>query len=64
VKHTYEEKGFLEKTLHHRLRHRRVEEGAGVEWFRVSVEQADLLIRAAILEAELSKETIETQEPQ
>ena len=49
VKHTYEEKGFLEKTLHHRLKRRRVEEGAGVEWFRVSVEQADLSIRAAIL---------------
>jgi hypothetical protein len=64
VKHTYEEKGFLEKTLHHRLKRRRVEEGAGVEWFRVSVEQADLLIRAAILEAELSKETTETQESQ
>jgi hypothetical protein len=58
VKQTYEEKGFLEKTLHHKLKRRRVEEGAGVEWFRVSVEQADLLIRAAILEDELSKETL------
>ncbi len=58
VRQTYEEKGFLEKTLHHRLKRRRVEEGAGVEWFRVSVEQADLLIRAAILEDELSKETL------
>ena len=56
VKHTYEEKGFLEKTLHNRLKRRRVEEGAGIEWFRISVEQADLLIRAAILEEELSKE--------
>ena len=62
VKHIYEEKGFLEKTLHHRLKRRRVEEGAGVEWFKVSVEQADLLIRAAILEAELSKETAEGPE--
>jgi hypothetical protein len=56
VKQTYEEKGFLEKTLHNRLKRRRVEEGAGIEWFRISVEQADLLIRAAILEEELSKE--------
>ena len=56
VKRTYEEKGFLEKTLHNRLKRRRVEEGAGIEWFSISVEQADLLIRAAILEEELSKE--------
>ena len=56
VKQTYEEKGFLEKTLHNRLKRRRVEEGAGIEWFGISVEQADLLIRAAILEDELSKE--------
>jgi hypothetical protein len=56
VKQTYDEKGFLEKTLHNRLKRRRVEEGAGIEWFGISVEQADLLIRAAILEDELSKE--------
>jgi hypothetical protein len=55
VKRSYGEKGFLEKTLHHKLKHRRVEQGAGVEWFKVSVDQADILIKAAILEDDLSK---------
>ena len=55
VRHSYGEKGFLEKTLHQKLKRRRVEEGAGIEWFKVSVDQADILIRAAILEDELSK---------
>lgn len=54
VKRSYGEKGFLEKTLHHKLKHRRVEQGAGVEWFKVSVEQADILVQAAIVEDELS----------
>ena len=55
VRRSYGEKGFLEKTLHQRLKCRRVEEGAGVEWFKVSVEMADTLVRAAIIEDELSK---------
>jgi hypothetical protein len=55
VQRSYGEKGFLEKTLHQKLKKRRVEEGAGLEWFRISVEEADLLIRAAILEDNLSK---------
>jgi hypothetical protein len=55
VKRSYGEKGFLEKTLHHKLKHRRVEQGAGVEWFKVSVDQADILIKAAIVEDDLAK---------
>jgi hypothetical protein len=55
VRRSYGEKGFLEKTIHQKLKCRRVEEGAGIEWFKVSVEQADLLITAAILEDEISK---------
>jgi hypothetical protein len=55
LKRSYGEKGFLEKTLHHKLKHRRVEQGAGVEWFKVSVDQADILIKAAIVEDDLSK---------
>ena len=55
VRRSYGEKGFLEKTLHQRLKCRRVQECAGVEWFKVSVDQAEILIRAAILEDELSK---------
>ena len=53
VKYSYGGKGFLEKTLHNQLKHLRVDIGAGVEWFRLTVEQADLLIRATILEHEL-----------
>ena len=64
MRQTYEEKGFLEKTLHQRLKRSRVEEGAGIEWFRVSVEQADLMIRAAILEDELTRETAAEADPQ
>ena len=55
VRRSYERKGFLEKTLHQRLKRRRVEEGPGVEWFKVSVEQAGVLIEAAILEDELAR---------
>jgi len=55
VKRSYGEKGFLEKTLHHKLQRRRVEHGPGVEWFNVSVDQADILVRAAIVEDDLSK---------
>jgi hypothetical protein len=43
--------------LHQKLKKHRVEEGVGTEWFRLSVEEADLLIRAAILEDNLSKYT-------
>ena len=55
VRRTWGEKGFLEKTIHHKLKRRRVEEGAGVEWFRVSVEQAETIIAAAIIEDDISK---------
>lgn len=55
VRRTWGEKGFLEKTIHHKLKRRRVEEGAGVEWFRVSVEQAETIIAAAIVEDDISK---------
>lgn len=55
VKRSYGEKGFLEKTLHHKLQRRRVEHGPGVEWFNVSVDQADILVKAAIVEDDLSK---------
>ena len=55
VRRSYGEKGFLERTLHQKLKRRRVDEVAGIEWFKVSVDQADILIRAAILEDELTK---------
>ena len=55
VKRAYGEKGFLEKTIHKKLKRRRVEEGSSVEWFRISVEQAEALIVAAIIEDDISK---------
>ena len=54
VEHSYGGKGFLEKTLHDRLKHRRVEGGLGREWFNLSAEQADTLIRASIVDHELA----------
>ena len=54
VEFSYGGKGFLEKTLHDRLKHRRVEGGGGREWFRLTPEQADVLIRASIVDNELA----------
>ena len=54
VEHTYGDKGFLEKPIHDRLKHRRVDGGSGREWFNLSVEQADTLVRGCIVEHELS----------
>ena len=55
VKRTYGEKGYLEKTIHQKQKRRRVEEGSSIEWFRISVEQAEALIVAAIIEDDISK---------
>jgi hypothetical protein len=55
VKRTYGEKGFLEKTIRRKLKRRRVDEGSSVEWFRISVQQAEALIVAAIIEDDISK---------
>jgi hypothetical protein len=54
IEHSYGGKGFLEKPLHDRLKHRRVEGGPGREWFKLSAEQADALIRASIVDHELA----------
>ena len=54
IEHSYGGKGFLEKPLHDRLKHRRVEGGPGREWFKLSAEQADTLIRASIVDHELA----------
>jgi hypothetical protein len=55
VKRVYVGKGYLEKTIHQRLKARKVEEVAGTEWFKVSTDQADTIIKAAILEDDLSR---------
>ena len=56
VECSYGGKGFLEKTLHDRLKHRRVEGGLGKEWFRLRPEQADTLIRASIVDNDLASD--------
>ncbi len=53
VERSYGGKGFLEKTLHDRLKHRRIEGGGGREWFQISAEQADILIKASIVDHEI-----------
>ena len=47
---TYYQMGFLEATVHRRLADRRVTSGPGREWFEVSPDEADLIIRATLLE--------------
>lgn len=43
--HTYGECGHLEKTVHNKLKHRRVEESQCREWFWVEPWQADAIIQ-------------------
>ena len=47
---TYGQMGFLESTVHRRLADRRVTSGMGREWFYASPEEADLIVRATLLE--------------
>lgn len=53
VERVYGRKGHLEKLTHGRLKARRVEGAPGTEWFRLSVEEADTIIRGLIVEEEL-----------
>ena len=48
--HQYEFYGFLEKIIHRKLSKLCILGGRGREWFKIEPHQADLLIRAAILE--------------
>ena len=47
---SYYQMGFLEATVHRRLADRRVTSGMGREWFYASPEEADLIVRAILLE--------------
>ena len=47
--------GYLEKVTHQRLKCRRVENVAGTEWFQVSRDQADTVIKSVILEDEFEQ---------
>ena len=53
VRLSYKGWGRLEKEMHEKLRHRRVDGGSGREWYQATPEKADLLINAVILEHEL-----------
>jgi hypothetical protein len=54
VANTYAQQGYLETTVHRRLAPYQVQ-GGSREWFSLQPEQADLLVRATILEHELSQ---------
>ena len=54
VAHTYAQQGYLETMVHRRLAPYQVQRGSR-EWFALQPEQADLLVRATILEHELSQ---------
>ena len=54
VDREYPEVGFLESSIHKKLAPYRVEDGAGREWFNISVAQADAIIRGEIALFELS----------
>ena len=47
---SYYQMGCLESTVHRRLSDRRVTSGPGREWFWASPDEADLIVRATILE--------------
>jgi hypothetical protein len=54
VDREYPDVGFLKLTIHKKLLPYRVEDGAGREWFHLSVEQADSIIQGEITLYELS----------
>jgi hypothetical protein len=54
VDREYPDVGFLELTIHKKLLPYRVEDGAGREWFHLSVQQADSIIQGEITLYELS----------
>jgi hypothetical protein len=53
---SYHQMGFLESTVHRRLAERRVASGPGREWFHATPDEADLIIRATVLEHKFSQE--------
>ncbi len=52
---TYYQMGFLESTVHRRLSDRRVASGPGREWFHASPDEADIIVRASLLEHKWSQ---------
>ena len=62
VDHQYDKYGFLEPVIHRKLLPYRVEDGSGREWFRVAANQADAIIKGAIVEYELGQEGVQNAE--
>ena len=49
----YSGQGYLESTIHKRLKARKVTEGDGQEWFQVDLQTLDMIIGGAIAESQL-----------
>ena len=50
---TYHGQGYLEATIHKRLKARKVTEGDGQEWFKIDLTTLDVVINGAIAESQL-----------
>ena len=49
----YSGQGYLESTIHKRLKARKVTEGDGQEWFQVDLQTLDMIVQGAIAESQL-----------
>ena len=49
----YHNQGYLEATVHKRLKIRKVTEGDGQEWFKIDLQTLDLIIQGVIAESQL-----------
>ena len=49
----YSGQGYLESTIHKRLKARKVTEGDGQEWFQVDLQTIDMIVQGAIAESQL-----------
>ena len=49
----YSGQGYLESTIHQRIKARKVTEGDGVEWFQIDLQTLDMIVQGAIAESQL-----------
>ena len=54
VLHVYKGKGYLEATVHQRLKIRKVTEGEGREWFKLDLETLKTIIEGVLAESSLT----------
>ena len=50
---TYHGQGYLEATIHKRLKARKVNEGDGQEWFKIDLQTLDTIIQGVIAESQI-----------